>query len=63
MKDIQSKKPYIGDILEPYSKDTESTITTKLDKALSIETSWANMPIQERCELLTKVADLLLDRK
>jgi succinate-semialdehyde dehydrogenase/glutarate-semialdehyde dehydrogenase len=30
---------------------------------LSIETSWANMPKQEKSELLTKVADLLLDRK
>lgn len=63
MKDYQSKNPYNGDILETYSKDTESDITAKLDKALAVEASWANIPIAERCELLTKVADLLLDRK
>ena len=64
MKDIQSKNPYNGDIIETYSKDTESTITAKLDKAMSIETSWANMPIENRCELLTKkVAAMLLERK
>ena len=63
MKEIQSKNPYNGDILETYSKDTQSTIIAKLDKALAIETTWANTPIDDRCNLLTKVADLLLDRK
>ena len=63
MKDFQSRNPYNGDILEMYSNDSESTITSKLNKALAIETSWANIPIEEKCELLTKVADLLLDRK
>ena len=63
MKDFQSRNPYNGDILETYSNDTENTITAKLDKALAIEASWANVPIEEKCELLTKIADLLLDRK
>ena len=63
MKEIQSKNPYNGDLLETYSVDTESTITAKLVKALNIEISWANRPIEERCNLLSNVADLLLDRK
>tara|TARA_R110001592_G_scaffold140977_4_gene362187 strand:- start:1419 stop:1718 length:300 start_codon:yes stop_codon:yes gene_type:complete len=63
MKDIQSKNPYNGDIRETYFKDMESNIAAKLEKALSIGTSWDKMRIQEIFELLTKVADLLLDRK
>jgi hypothetical protein len=31
MKVIQPKNPYNGDILETFSKDTESTITAKLE--------------------------------
>ncbi len=63
MKTIQSKNPYNGTILNSYTKDTKSAIRTKLEKAEIIGTSWATLPVEDRCELLSKVADLLLERK
>lgn len=63
MKDIQSKNPYNGTIIDTYSKDTANAINAKLRKALAVETSWGNTPIENKCKLLSKVGDLLLDRK
>lgn len=63
MKEVQSKNPYTHTVLNSYAKDTKSSIRSKLHKALLIEASWGNKPIDERCDLLSKVADLLLERK
>lgn len=63
MKTIQSKNPYNGTFLNSYTKDTKSAIRTKLEKAETIGASWAALPVEDRCELLSKVADLLLERK
>ena len=63
MNTIQSKNPYNGVVLDSYTKDTKSTIHSKLKKAVVIGTSWGSLPVEERCKLLSKVADLLLERK
>ena len=63
MKDIQSKNPYNGTLLGTYKKDTLSTIELKLTKALDAETSWRNVSLEDRCNMLSKVVDLLLERK
>lgn len=63
MKTIQSKNPYNGAILNSYTKETKSAIRTKLEKAETIGISWAAIPVEDRCELLSMVADLLLERK
>lgn len=63
MKEVHSKNPYTHTVLNSYVKDTRSSIRSKLQKALLIEASWGNKPIDERCDLLSKVADLLLERK
>lgn len=63
MKNIQSKNPYNGAVVSTYQKDSESSIETKLQNAIKAQDSWSNKPIEERCELLSEVADLLLERK
>ena len=63
MKDYQSTNPYNGEILENYTLDSSSAIHNKLQKALKIEATWSTLEIEDRCQLLTKVAELLIDRK
>jgi len=63
MKEYHSKNPYNGTIINTYIEDTVSAIESKLEKALAVEASWADTEIEERCELLSEVAELLLDRK
>ncbi|WP_405411794.1 NAD-dependent succinate-semialdehyde dehydrogenase [Maribacter sp. Asnod1-A12] len=63
MKEYQSKNPYNGKVVQTYIQDNSSAIEEKLKKALAIESSWANKEIKARCELLTNVAELLIDRK
>jgi succinate-semialdehyde dehydrogenase/glutarate-semialdehyde dehydrogenase len=63
MKEYHSKNPYNGTIINTFTKDTASTIEAKLEKALAVETYWANTEIETRCELLSEVAELLIDRK
>ena len=63
MKEYHSKNPYNGTILNTFTKDSASAIESKLEKALAVEASWADTEIEERCELLSEVAELLIDRK
>jgi succinate-semialdehyde dehydrogenase/glutarate-semialdehyde dehydrogenase len=63
MKNIQSKNPYNGAVVSTYQKDSESTIAAKLQRAVEAQNAWSNKPVDDRCELLSKVADLLLERK
>ena len=63
MKDYDLKNPYTGDTIATYTLDDSKSIHTKLKKALEIQTSWANMEIEDRCQLLTNVAELLIERK
>jgi succinate-semialdehyde dehydrogenase/glutarate-semialdehyde dehydrogenase len=63
MREYLSKNPYSGKLLQTYKVDTQNSIYSKLEKALAIEKSWANTKIEERCKLLSKLAELLLDRK
>lgn len=63
MKDIQSKNPYSGNLIGTHERDSADSINDKLNKALTIENQWGNTPIKDRCQLLSKVAELLLDRK
>lgn len=63
MNTIQSKNPYNGAVLGSYTKYTKSTIHSKLQQAIAIGKSWSSLPVEERCELLSKVADLLLEQK
>lgn len=63
MKEIQIKNPYNGSTLNTYNKDSESAIASKLEKALHAQALWSNKPIEERCDLLSKLADMLLERK
>ena len=63
MKEYQTKNPYNGSVIATYSQDTAATINSKLDKAIAIEATWADMEIADRCQLLTNVAELLIDRK
>ncbi|WP_036150685.1 NAD-dependent succinate-semialdehyde dehydrogenase [Maribacter forsetii] len=63
MKEYQLKNPYNGTVVNSYTQDSSTEISLKLKKALSIEASWASMDIADRCDLLTNVAELLIDRK
>ncbi|SHJ55048.1 succinate-semialdehyde dehydrogenase / glutarate-semialdehyde dehydrogenase [Maribacter aquivivus] len=63
MKEYETKNPYSGEIVKTYTQDSTADIEKKLQKALSIEASWAAMEIEDRCELLSNVAELLIDRK
>ncbi|APQ17268.1 NAD-dependent succinate-semialdehyde dehydrogenase [Maribacter hydrothermalis] len=63
MKEYLSKNPYSGELIKTYKVDTQNAIHSKLEKALAFENSWANTKIEERCKLLSQLADLLLDRK
>jgi succinate-semialdehyde dehydrogenase/glutarate-semialdehyde dehydrogenase len=63
MKEYQTKNPYNGGVVNTYTQDSTADIEEKLNKALAIEASWAAMEIEDRCELLTNVAELLIERK
>ncbi|WP_299318111.1 NAD-dependent succinate-semialdehyde dehydrogenase [uncultured Maribacter sp.] len=63
MKEYQTKNPYNGEVVNTYTQDSTADIEEKLNKALVIEASWAAMEIEDRCELLTNVAELLIERK
>jgi succinate-semialdehyde dehydrogenase/glutarate-semialdehyde dehydrogenase len=63
MKNTQTKNPYTGDIVAAYVKDSKSKINIKLQNAIKVQRTWSDKPIEDRCELLSKVADLLLERK
>lgn len=63
MKEIQTRNPYSGSILNTYNKDSGNTIASKLQKAVQVQVSWGNKPIKERCDILSKLADILLERK
>jgi len=63
MENYEITNPYNGAVVDTYTKDTYADIEEKLKKALSIESSWSNMEIEDRCELLTNVAELLIERK
>lgn len=63
MSSIWSKNPYTGEKLKEYTKDTDSTIAEKLKITQSVQKEWANLPITERCNLLNRVSELLLERK
>ncbi|MGB3143084.1 MAG: NAD-dependent succinate-semialdehyde dehydrogenase [Maribacter sp.] len=63
MKNIQSKNPYNGKVLNSYPKDTALTISKKLETALEVQFSWKKRSVEARCGLLSKVADLLLEKK
>ncbi|MEP2280305.1 NAD-dependent succinate-semialdehyde dehydrogenase [Maribacter sp.] len=63
MENYEITNPYNGAVVNTYTKDTYADIEAKLQKALTIEDSWANMEIEDRCTLLTNVAELLIERK
>lgn len=63
MSSIWSKNPYTGEKLKEYEKDTDSAIEEKLKITQSIQKDWSNLPIEKRCDLLNRVAELLLERK
>ncbi|SIQ01619.1 NAD-dependent succinate-semialdehyde dehydrogenase [Maribacter ulvicola] len=63
MKEYQTKNPYTTEVVDTYTEDSSVEIESKLKKALAIESSWARMEIEDRCELLTNVAELLIERK
>lgn len=63
MEKYEVKNPYNGTIVNTYTKDTYADIEAKLNKALTIEASWAEMEIKDRSSLLTNVAELLIERK
>jgi succinate-semialdehyde dehydrogenase/glutarate-semialdehyde dehydrogenase len=63
MSHIITKNPYTGNVIETYKLDNKSSIMEKVNASKNVETEWQNTSIKERCTLLAKVSDLLLDRK
>ncbi|ASV30781.1 NAD-dependent succinate-semialdehyde dehydrogenase [Maribacter cobaltidurans] len=63
MSNIWSKNPYTGESIKEYYKDTSASIEEKLKMAQSVQKEWSDKTIEERCELLQNVSELLLDRK
>ena len=63
MKTIETKNPYTSKVLRTYTMHTKKDIDSKLEKVESLENTWADLPLDQRCDLLSKVADLLLERK
>ena len=63
MASIFSKNPFTGETGREYELDTPNSISEKLRLNKKIQTEWSGLPIEDRCRLLKKVSDLLIDRK
>jgi succinate-semialdehyde dehydrogenase/glutarate-semialdehyde dehydrogenase len=59
---MQSVDPSTGDPLDNYAEHTDAEVDDALAAATERFPAWADRPIQERCELLESVADLLRER-
>lgn len=63
MSTIETKNPYTQKDIESYEIISDRELSSKLDKAETQFQSWHKLEIEERCNLLSNVAELLLDRK
>lgn len=63
MSHITSRNPYTGNVIETYILDSNSSIAEKVQASKDVKIEWQNTSIKERCKLLAKVSDLLLERK
>ncbi len=63
MSTIETKNPYTQKDIESYEIISDRELSSKLDKAETQFQSWHKLEIEQRCNLLSNVAELLLDRK
>ncbi|WP_405384753.1 NAD-dependent succinate-semialdehyde dehydrogenase [Maribacter sp. LLG6340-A2] len=63
MKEITSKNPYNGNTIGTYTKDTHETVNKKLKKSIAVTPQWQKTSIKTRCQLLSNISSLLIERK
>lgn len=63
MSMITTKNPYTNEHLQSYELLTADQLSSKLQTAQVQYEDWKNVSIKDRCKLLSKVSELLLQRK
>lgn len=63
MKTIETKNPYTQKIVASYDLISDESLNEKLDTADNQFQNWKTVPINKRSKLLSRVAELLLERK
>ena len=63
MSTITTKNPYTNEHLQSYELLTSHQLSSKLQTAQVQYEDWKNVSIKDRCKLLSKVSELLLQRK
>lgn len=63
MTTIQTKNPYTGTVIKDYKYFTELETNNCLQNAAVAAPVWSVARVEERCELLKNVANLLFERK
>ena len=63
MKTIKTTNPFTGKTIKSYELISDDTLNEKLDLANQQFKHWKSTDINDRCDKLTKVAELLLERK
>lgn len=63
MSRITTKNPYTNEHLQSYELLTSHQLSSKLQTAQVQYEDWKNVSIKDRCKLLSKVSELLLQRK
>jgi len=57
--EFKSINPYNGQELAIYTSQSESEVTSMLNKAAEVFTSWKNIPISQRASLMVKAGNVL----
>lgn len=59
--EFKTSNPYNGEIIETYQALTENELDAKLNKAQEAFTSWKKVSLGERCKLMKKAGEILLE--
>ena len=58
--EFKTSNPYTGEVIATYQALTESQLDKKLDDAQKAFSSWKNISLEERCLLMKKAGEVLL---
>jgi len=60
---ITTINPYTNEVLKHYDQHSKLEMETIIEQAAKAYSKWKNIAVSKRCKLLSKVANLLLERK
>jgi len=60
---IQTTNPYTNKVIKTFDEITESELQSKIEIAHNAYLNWRNEPVKERASLLSRVSELMLERK